>query len=302
MRWPSFDTLEGFEERDKMEEKHRSKLANIFYIGIIPLIFTVILVSFLLNFMGFPVVKTFKEWGNALPLINQFIDDPPSAEAQNPDNSDEWKNKYLKSQSDVKVLDQKLSKIKKELSSNQNDLEELKQENMDLQSQLKEKKSQQSKVEMKQVADIYANMSASKAAAIFEAMPLEDAALTIRMLDQEHQSSIIGGIKDPKKAAEITMLLKEIASISETESLTFEQQVHELALQHENPTETLSETIAGMPPAQSAVIIQSMMGTNSIIAMDILKKISTNSRAQILTEITKIDAKLAAQITGDLNK
>lgn len=285
-----------------MEEKHRSKLANIFYIGIIPLLFTVILVAFLLNFMGFPVGKTFQEWGNQLPLINHLVADPPSAEAEKPNDSDVWKNKYLKSESTVKEMDQKISKYKKELSANQTELEDLKKNNEELQNQLKSKQVKQSKEQMKQVADIYANMSASKAAAIFAEMSLEDASLTLMMLDQDHQSSILGGMKDPKKAAQITMMLKDIASISETDSLTLEQQVHELALQEENPTKTLSDTIAGMPSAQSAVIIQSMMGTNSIVAMDILKKISTSSRSQILTEIAKIDAKLAAQITGELNK
>jgi flagellar motility protein MotE (MotC chaperone) len=285
-----------------MEEKHRSKLANIFYIGIIPLLFTVILVAFLLNFMGFPVGKTFQEWGNQLPLINHLVNDPPSAEAEKPNDSDVWKNKYLKSESTVKEMDQKLSKYKKEISANQTELEDLKKNNEDLQNQLKSKHVQQSKEQMKQVADIYANMSASKAAAIFAEMSLEDASLTLMMLNQEQQSSILGGMKDPKKAAQITMMLKNIASISETDSLTLEQQVHELALQEENPTKTLSDTIAGMPPTQSAVIIQSMMGTNSIVAIDIMKRISTSSRAQILTEIAKIDAKLAAQITGELNK
>jgi flagellar motility protein MotE (MotC chaperone) len=284
-----------------MEEKHRSKLANIFYIGIIPLVFTVILVSFLLNFMGFPVGKTFQEWGNALPVINKLVADPSSAEAEKSNESDNWKNKYMRSQSDVKELDQKISKYKKELTSNQKELEDLKKNNEELQNQLKTKQVQQSKQQMKQVSEIYANMSPSKAAAIFESMSLEDATLTIMMLDQDHQSSIIGGMKDPKKAAQITMMIKDIASIN-ADSATFEQQVHELALQKENPAQTLSETIAGMPPAQSAVIIQSMMGTNSIVAMDIMKNINTSSRAQILTEITKLDAKLAAQITGDLNK
>jgi len=32
-----------------------------------------------------------------------------------------------------------------------------------------------------------------------------------------------------------------------------------------------------------------------------MKNINTSTRSQILTEITKVDAKLAAQITADLN-
>jgi flagellar motility protein MotE (MotC chaperone) len=284
-----------------MEEKHRSKLANIFYIVIIPLIFTVILVAFLLNFMGFSVGKTFQEWGNQIPLINQLVADPAPVQAENQDDSDYWKNKYLTSNAAVKEMDQKISNLKKELSSNQTGLEELKQKNEDLKNQLKDKETQKSQEDLKQVAGIYENMSTSKAAAIFEAMSLEDASLTILMLDQEHQSSILGGMKDPKKAAQITMMMKEIPSLYETDQQTITEQVHELALKQENPTVTLSETIAGMPPVQSSVIIKSMMVSNSIVAMDLMKNINTNTRAQILTEITKVDAKLAAKITADLN-
>ena len=284
-----------------MEEKHRSKLANIVYIVIIPLVFTVILVAFLLKFMGFPVGKTFQEWGNQIPLINQLVADPTPVQAENQDDSDYWKNKYEMSNSAIKEKDQKISNLQKELSSNQNGLEELKQKNADLQTQLTEKETQKAQEDMKQVAGIYENMSSSKAAKIFEAMSLEDASLTLMLLDQEHQSSILGGMKDPKKAARITMMMKEIPSLYETEQKTVEEQVQELALKQENPADTLAETIAGMPPAQSAVIIQSMMKSNSIVAMELMKNISTSTRSQILTEITKVDAKLAAQITADLN-
>jgi len=284
-----------------MEEKHRSKLANIFYIVIVPLLFTVILVSFLLKFMGFSVGQTFQEWGNQLPLINQLVADPEHVQAKNQDDSDYWKKKYESSNSVVKELNRKLSNLKKELSSNQNSVEVLKQQNTDLQTQLKEKETQKSQEDLKQVAGIYENMSPSKAAKIFEAMSLEDASLTLMMLDQEHQSSILGGMKDPKKAAHITMMIKEIPSLYETEQKTIEEQVQELALKQENPADTLSDTIAGMPPAQSAIIIQSMMKSNSVVAMDLMKNISTSTRSQILTEITKVDAKLAAQITAALN-
>jgi flagellar motility protein MotE (MotC chaperone) len=287
--------------RGTMEENRRSKLGTIFYIGILPLIFTIVLVAFLLKFMGFPVGDTLKEWGNRVPIMNQLIADPTPVEAENTDDSDEWKKMYLKSETTVKEMNQKISNLKKDLNSNQKSLEDQKKINDVLQKQLKEKQAQKTQEQLKQVAGIYENMSASKAAAIFEAMPLEEASLTIMMLDQDHQSSILGGMKDPKRAAQITMLIKEISTLNETDSTALTEQVHELALKQENPSETLSETIAGMPAAQSAIIIQSMMGTNSIVAMDLMKKINNSTRGQILTEIAKVDAKLAAKITADLN-
>ena len=185
--------------RETNGRETRSKLANIFYIVIIPLIFTVILVAFLLNFMGFSVERHFKNGEIKFPLINQLVADPAPVQAENQDDSDYWKNKYLTSNAAVKEMDQKISNLKKELSSNQTGLEESKQKNEDLKNQLKDKETQKSQEDLKQVAGIYENMSTSKAAAIFEAMSLEDASLTISMLDQEHQSSILGGMKDPRK-------------------------------------------------------------------------------------------------------
>jgi hypothetical protein len=43
-----------------------------------------------------------------------------------------------------------------------------------------------------------------------------------------------------------------------------------------------------------------MMGSNLQVAMELMKNVSTNSRSQILAEIAKSDAKLAAQITASL--
>jgi flagellar motility protein MotE (MotC chaperone) len=136
---------------------------------------------------------------------------------------------------------------------------------------------------------------------MFESLPLEKASLTISLLDQDLQSSILGSMKDVKKAAQITMMLKEIAMLNEVDQTSLEGQVHELALKQENPSETLAETIAGMPAAQSAGIIQSMLGTNSKVAMELMKNVNTNSRSQILAEIAKSDPKLAAKIAADLN-
>jgi flagellar motility protein MotE (MotC chaperone) len=131
-------------------------------------------------------------------------------------------------------------------------------------------------------------------------MPLEEAVFTLLQLDQELQSSIIGSMKDAKKAAQITTVLREAAMLGETDLLAVKEQLVELVKKQENPTTALSETIAGMNPAQSASIIQSMMTTNSQVALELLRNVDTASRSQILTEITKTDANIAAQITANL--
>lgn len=283
-----------------MEEKRRGILGSILFWGI-SLLMTVLLILFLLNFVGFPVWKTFQDWGNKVPVLNLIIPNSNSTEPENPADGNDWKEKYLTTESLLNKKEQQIEEMKKQLSSDQNDLKVLKKNNEELQKQLANKQTIEVQDQMKQAAGVYASIPASKAAAMLVSMPLEEASITISQLDQELQGSILGSMKDVKKAAQITLMLKEIAGLNETNQAVLSEQVHQLALKHENPMETLAETIAGMPPAQSASIIQTMMTTNSQAAMNLMKNIKTTSRSQILTEIAKSDSKLAATIAANLN-
>jgi flagellar motility protein MotE (MotC chaperone) len=283
-----------------MDKKQHGNLGSIFFWGI-PILFTVILCVIVLNFFGIPVGKTLQEWGNKLPIINKIIPDPAPTQALKLNNPDNLKQQSLTNSKVLKEKDQKIIELNKQLSSNQTKVEDLQKSNGELQKQLDKKQTQAVQDQMKQVAGIYANIPAAKAAAMFESMPLEDASLNMSLLEQDQQSGILGSMKDAKKAAQILMMLKEVALLKETDQTALKNQIHELALKQENPTEVLAETITGMPPTQSAGIIQSMMATNSQVAMNIMKNVTTNSRSQILTEISKVDAKLAAEIATNLN-
>jgi flagellar motility protein MotE (MotC chaperone) len=285
-----------------MKENHRGKLASFFYVGVIPLIITTILIGTALNFMGVPVWKTFQDWGNKLPVISKIIpgNDPTPALAKGSEDSDYWKKQFLKNDEQLKDKDREIKELNNKLSSNQEGIDELKKSNQELQLQLESQKTEESKKQLEQVAAIYKNISPSKAALMLANMPLEEAAFTLLQLDQELQSSIIGSMKDAKQAAQITTVLREAALLGETDLSLLKEQLVELVKKQENPTSALTETIAGMNPVQSASIIQSMMETNSQVALELLKNLTTASRSQILSEIAKNDPNKAAQITANL--
>ena len=285
-----------------MSEKLKGKMKSFFYFGILPFIFIVVFVLVALNYMGFPVWEPVQSWANKIPVVNLFIPDPTPVASEKSDSLNAWKQKYLDNISELKNKDQEISQLQKDLNSSKKNLEDLKSTNLDLQKQLDAKLAKKYQDQMKKIGDLYANMPPSKAAALFDTMSLEDSATTLSYLDQDVQSSILSTMKDPKKAAQVTMLLNEMATLPDTDQAILKEQVHELAQKIQSPTVTLAETISGMPSAQSAGIIQSMMASNSQVAMDILKNISTSVRSQILTEITKSDAKMAATITANLNK
>ncbi len=284
-----------------MVEKIKGKMESFFYLCFIPFLLTAVFGIILLNFLDIPVWRTVQEWGNEIPVINQFIPGSANNIAKNKGDSDYYKQHYFELQSEIKKKDQKISKLNDQINSIQKGMKDLKNSNDELQKQLDEKQSKKLQEQMRQVAGIYTNLPPSKAAAMFESMSLEDASLTMSQLDQDQQSSILGSMKDSKKAAQITMMLKKIAALNAIDPVTLQDQVHELVQKQANPTETLAETIGGMEPAQAADIIKSMIVTNEQAAMELIKNVNINSRTQILSEIAKTDAKLAAQITANLN-
>lgn len=283
-----------------MEEKQRGKWRTILF-WIVPLLVIVILAIFLGNFLGIPVAKNVQEWGGKIPIINSIIPDSPQ-QAFTSENENDWEQKYLTSRSEVKDRDKEIEELNKQLEETQKGLEDMKKVNQELLQQLDTKQSKAVQDQMEQITAMYADIPAKKAAAMIASMPLEDAALTISQLKPDKQSSILGSMKDAKKAGQITLLLKEISGLRETNPEVLKDLIHQIALQQENPTQTLADTIAGMPPAQAAGVIKSMMATNSQTAMDLLKNVNTNSRAQILTEIQKTDANMAVQIAAGLNR
>jgi flagellar motility protein MotE (MotC chaperone) len=285
-----------------MDEKKRKKFGSFFYLGVIPIVLTATFSIVLLKFMDVPVWKTVKDWGNNIPVISAIIpgSNSSSAKADTSGNEEYWKLEYEKVEDTLKEKELELADLNKQLDTNQQGLEELLKSKEELQNQLEEDQTQEIQNQMEQTAEIYANIPPAKAAAMLASMPLGDASLTLSRLDADLQSSILGSMKDAKKAAQMTMMIQEIAMLKEKDQNALKLRINELVLQHENPTDPLSETISAMPPGQAASIIQSMMETNATVAMDVMKKVNTNSRSQILSEISKTNAKLAAEIAANL--
>lgn len=285
-----------------MEEKRHGKMKSILLYGVFPFLIFMILGLFILNWLGFPVWTSVQAWGHNLPVVGKIIPDPDSEKKMDENDLEYWKQQYLASNANLEKESQKITALDNQIKSSKKDVEDLKKKNEVLQKQLEDKAGQQNKEQLKAVANIYADLPPSKASAMLEAMSLEDAAITISMLEQEQQSSILGKMKDAGKAARITMLLKEIGTLSDSDPTVVKDQLQEIVQYQEDPAAILAETIAGMPPVQAAELIKSMMGTNSGVAMNLMKKVSTKSRSQILTELARNDAKLAAQITINLEK
>ncbi|WP_251554692.1 hypothetical protein [Neobacillus muris] len=283
-----------------MVEKN-GKLENLLYLVILPVTFTTILLLIIFIFMGYPVGKTLISWGNNVPVLNHIVPGSAVKETAASPGAGSGGQKAETSTAGLKDKEQEISDLKQQLESSQKQLSQLKQTNLQLEKQLETKQSEALKEQMEKTAALYQNIPSAKAAAMLESMTIEDAVLTMAMLEEDEQSKIIASMKDAKKAADMTMILKGLPIETETDQEALKEKVQEMAQLQASPTQTLAETIAAMPAEQSASMIQSMMESNAQVAMELMKNISTANRSQILTEIAKADAGLAAQITAGLN-
>lgn len=212
-----------------MREKIIEKLGTIFYLGLFPFLFFAIFAGMFFYFLDIPVWRTIQSGGNKIPIVSMFIPDSNTAQAEDTESKDYWKRKFERSRNKVKEKDQKIKELTSLLDSKRESINDLKKNNEELQKQLETKQFEDFHKQMEQVAEIYENMTPSKAAGILQTMPLEDASQIILFIEQDLQSSILGKMKDAKKAGQITMILKEISIITEYDEISLKKHLHEQA-------------------------------------------------------------------------
>lgn len=204
-----------------MEEKHRGKLGSLVYMAIVPLFFTSIFCLIFIYVLDIPVKGTLQSLGNSIPLVKTIV----------PGESSSMETTISDLKTELNEKNQQIANLKKQAKADQAELKILDKTNQQLKEQLQKKQSIEYEKQVKKVAEIYADIPASKAAAMIETMSLEEATLTISMLKQSQQSSILASMKDPKLAANITMILKELALINEMDPSDIQEKIKEIVQQ-----------------------------------------------------------------------
>ncbi|MHC0038142.1 MotE family protein [Pseudoneobacillus sp. C159] len=202
-----------------MKEKMIEKLGSIFYLCLFPILFFVIFAGVSVFFFDTPIWKYLTFAGSN------------KNEANLSKSSDDWENRYHDIELELKEKNTKISELDQLLRSNQKKVNELIKNNEDLQNQLTTKKYQDFHNQMQQVAELYENMTPSKAASIFQTMPLEEVVQIVLFLDRDLQSDIIEKMKDTKKAGQITLIMKEVSDLTEYDETTLKQHIKKLTTQ-----------------------------------------------------------------------
>ncbi|WP_205174008.1 MotE family protein [Bacillus pakistanensis] len=192
-------------ERD---EKTFSRLQWIFFAGIIPLLFAVIVTLIVMTFMGVNIFEKVNE----IPILSKVL---PSEEKKNIEKFDE---KIVNLQGQLKDKEAKITQLQSKINNQEQEKEQLLRKEQDLKNQIDELKQiqEENKRAFKEVVSTFEAMSAKSAAPVLIAM--EDA----------EALKILSSIKSDSLAKILEKMPPEEAA-SFTESISIESESNEQA-------------------------------------------------------------------------
>jgi flagellar motility protein MotE (MotC chaperone) len=291
-------------------EKPYSKLQWLFYIIIVPTIFTLLLVGIILTFLGVNVVDSVLSTGQKVPVLSSILPEPK--EPINQDLDDQAAEPSLQEAEErASQFEQDIGRLENELAQKTEEVETLTEQMEQLKKEMQDKRL--SEVErlnkLRELAQIYVGMSTSKSAAIIENLSLHEAALIINEMASKDQSAIMTKLT-PTYAAKLTIVMKEMELAENPEIAALQERVNLLMNMVDNKENgngsTISimqmvNTFSQMPPPQAATILKDMSGVQSEfeLGITILANMDDAGRSAIMAVM---DAETARKYTNSLLK
>ena len=287
----------------------------------IPIIFTLVLLGVLLTLFNMDIRNNVLEIANKIPVVEKWVPDP-EVEASQDTGSDpqtQVEAQVASSETTIKELKAQLAKQAEALKQAgiEKDAEATKAEA--LQKQIDGMKEAAAAAEatapadedpyLKQVtemAKLYAGMKASKAAPIMENLTTDEMAQIFSVMSNASKTEILEKM-DPKKAADVSVKLKESTNSTDMAIAALQSRVKQdeagtgtAAASNNLDKATLSQTFTSMPAADAATLLGSMYSISPEKVVTILNTVSDSVRSSILGEMTKNDSAQTAKIVNRL--
>jgi flagellar motility protein MotE (MotC chaperone) len=282
-----------------------------FLFFVTPILFTAVLLGVLLLMFNSDLRNAALELGNKIPVVKSILPDPAKPEA--PDaQSDETLT--------VNNAKEKIAELNKLLADRESALkqattltDEQKTKISEMQAQLDEltKDSQDRTIttdayhaRIASLASMYGKMTPSKAAPILENMTLEESSLVLGAMSDTERGRVLERMT-PKKAADVTMKLKDSETVEDQEIAALQSRIKELELSSESSTTALdtaelNRTFSGMKPQKAAELLLQMASTNPSKVLRVLSALDDSSRAKVLDEMSAQNKKATANLVGKL--
>ncbi|QQE76132.1 MotE family protein [Brevibacillus composti] len=292
------------------EEREYSRWEWLFYMIIIPALFATLLGGVFLSFLGVNVLGHVLGWANTVPYVEKLI--PDDYAASSGEDKEANTEKQLQGLQEEQTKNQQtIASLTQEAEKKDSAIQALEKQVSDLQKLIEDKRTteEERQKQYQELAKLYSTMSPKNAAAIVENLSLEEAVTVLKKMKADQQAGILAKM-DPKKAADISILLKDSVVNKDDDIAALQERVQVLTKalsetrKDSSNIDALINTFSQMPAEDAAAIIRSLMGTNQNRAISILAGMSDDKRASILAAVVKEDTEkkenVAAKITSEL--
>lgn len=293
-----------------IEKTSYGVMERVIGIVVIPVIFTVILTVVLLSLFGFDVSRSILETANQIPLLNKVIPDPkPEADSFAVDPSDTASQPVPKVE-DLQELKDQIASLTQEKEAGEAQLKQREEEILQLREQIKamEQRGQQESItqeeydaQIAQVAKIYANMSASKAAPIMENLTLNERVLLLSKMKTNDQVAILEKM-NPQMAADTSVAMKDMQTVQSIQISALQERLDQQTPQVTEAftLDELGRTFAAMEAKSAAQLLLEMAKSNEGKVVSVLKRMDLQPRSAVLAQMSSQSEADAARISGKL--
>jgi flagellar motility protein MotE (MotC chaperone) len=283
---------------------------------LIPFVFTAVLLGVLFSILDFNVLSGVQRTLHNVPVIGKYIPEPVS-KSNSADNT--------KGNVSVQNKDQEISLLGSKVSSLESDLKKANEADAakvqvikDLEAKLKAsdeklaaktQSDEEYAKQIQQLANDYAIMSPSKSAPIIENLSTKEAVMVMNMMKPAERVAIFEKM-DPKKAATISISLKDVVLAKDSQIAALQERLSINATEDPNSKKQVTEadlalTFAKMTPKSSASILLEMYGITPSKVISILSGMDVAARSQVMSamaDVSKTSKATAAEISAQLVK
>lgn len=305
----------------ELENEESAGKFERFLFLMIPIIFTLVLLGVLLTLFNMDIRDKVLGIADKIPVVRNIVPDPPvdpdvaagtDPEAQSEEQaaSSETTIKELKAQ--LAQQDAQLKQVAEEKTAQESQVQALKKqiEDMKEEAEAAAEAAAEDTVDPYQekvtdLAKLYAGMKASKAAPIMENLTAEEMVQVFNAMNNASKTAILEKM-DPKKAAEVSIKLKETTNSTDMAIAALQSRLKQNDSAAPATTaanldqEKLNQTFTSMPAAEAASLLGSMYSISPDKVITILKSVSDGVRSSILGEMTSKDSAQAAKIVNRL--
>ncbi len=282
-----------------------------FLFFITPILFTAVLLGVLLLMFNADWRNAALEIGNKIPVIRSILPNPDSPQTPETQTDETLSVNNAKAKLDElnALLADRETALKQATALGEEQkkkLEEL-QLKLDELSKAGEERTitgeaYQSRI--KGLANMYGKMTPSKAAPILESMTLEESALVLGAMTEAERGRVMQRMT-PKRAADVTVKLKDSETVDDREIAALQSRIKELESRPVDTTAALdtaelNRTFSSMDSKKAAELLLQMSKTSQSKALRILDALDNEARAKVLNELSTLDKKAAASLVSKL--